>query len=311
MSASRAVAQLIEDQYGIISRRQARAEGLSIKAIDRKVASGLWEPAYRGVFRLSGTARTWEQKVMAACMAAGVEAVASHRSAGTLYGLPGLPRWLELTVPASRHVRIPGVAAHRSALWTPDDTFNHNGIPLTSPARTIVDLSAEISHTRLAAIVDHALGNRLVRRRELQETALALRDRGRKGTDPILRLFDERPEAEHPERPMQTGIESLLFAVLKRYGVPLPVRQFRVVLSDGSVVYLDFAYPDLLLALEADSYRHHSTLTAWSHDHTRNQELIADGWSILPITHKGLEADPSGVAFRVQRAHGSRSRQPA
>jgi very-short-patch-repair endonuclease len=62
----------------------------------------------------------------------------------------------------------------------------------------------------------------------------------------------------------------------------------------------DFAYPDALLALEADSYRHHSSLSDWSRDRARNNELVALGWRILPVTFDDLRARPRMIAEQVR-----------
>jgi very-short-patch-repair endonuclease len=74
-----------------------------------------------------------------------------------------------------------------------------------------------------------------------------------------------------------------------------------VTLPGGRVAYLDFAYPAAFLGLEADSYLHHSTRTAWSRDRVRNNELVALGWRVLPVTFTELKQAPSSVADQVRR----------
>jgi len=75
---------LAQAQHGVLSRHQALGEGLSASAIDRRLAAGEWVRVFQGVYRLAGVQITWEQRVMAGCLAAGPDAVASHRSAATL-----------------------------------------------------------------------------------------------------------------------------------------------------------------------------------------------------------------------------------
>jgi very-short-patch-repair endonuclease len=72
-------------------------------------------------------------------------------------------------------------------------------------------------------------------------------------------------------------------------------------LADGRLRRIDFAFAAYKLGIEADSYRHHSSLTDWSRDHERNQELIALGWQILPITYDQMVRDPAGVADLIRR----------
>lgn len=80
----------------------------------------------------------------------------------------------------------------------------------------------------------------------------------------------------------------------------MPLSQFVVVLPSGRRVVLDYAYPDDLLALEADSYRHHSSRTDWCRDHVRNRWLMAIGWRILPVTWDDL-AEPGEMIGAVRR----------
>ncbi|HEY2666108.1 MAG TPA: hypothetical protein VGK51_04655, partial [Actinomycetota bacterium] len=90
-------------------------------------------------------------------------------------------------------------------------------------------------------------------------------------------------------------------------GLPLPVAQYRVLMADGSEVFLDFAYPDVMLAIEADSYLWHASLADWRRDRARNNELVALGWSILPITYDLVVHTPGEAARQVGRALQTRS----
>jgi very-short-patch-repair endonuclease len=78
--------------------------------------------------------------------------------------------------------------------------------------------------------------------------------------------------------------------------------QFEVLLPGGRKRYLDYAYPDSMLGLEANSFRHHAGKTAWSRDNTRNAELIAEGWRIMPITDDDLTRKAAQTAEIVRRA---------
>jgi very-short-patch-repair endonuclease len=231
---------------------------------------------------------------MAGCLAAGPGAVASHRAAAALFGMPGVPRWVEVTVPESRRVQLEGVTAHRARLLTPQDIGAVKGIPVTRAARTIVDLADVYSTAKLGPMLDYALVQRLLRREELVG-----RSAGRRGTGVLAVLLDERPDLV---RPMGSDFEVGLFRALREAGLPLPVPQYRVLMPDGSEVFLDFAYPGVRLALEADSYLWHASLAAWQRDRARNGEVVAMGWSILPITWDLVMFHPAEMARRVRGA---------
>ncbi|HET7722464.1 MAG TPA: hypothetical protein VFK43_21040 [Acidimicrobiales bacterium] len=94
--------------------------------------------------------------------------------------------------------------------------------------------------------------------------------------------------------------ERRLLAELKSAGLPRPQTQFVVFLPDGRRAVLDYAFPDWLLALEADSYRHHSSRTDWGRDQVRNRCLTAIGWRILPVTWDDL-AEPGEMLDAVRR----------
>ena len=85
-----ATAALLAAQHGVIHRRQALAAGHTAKAIEIRLRRAEWTPVHQGVYRLAGALATWHQRVMAACLAAGPRAVASHRAAGALWGFDGL-----------------------------------------------------------------------------------------------------------------------------------------------------------------------------------------------------------------------------
>ena len=199
-NAEHAIVALAQAQHGAISRRQALREGLSPQAIDRRLATGEWVRVFQGAYRLAGVEPTWEQRAMAGCLAAGGGAVASHRAAAALFGMPGVPRWVEVTVPQARKVEVKGVIAHRSSLLIPAEVGTLKGIPLTTASKTIVDLAGVYSKEKLGPMLDYALSRRLVSRAALQARA-----KGR-----ILReLLDERPASA---RPMGSEFEASFFS---------------------------------------------------------------------------------------------------
>ena len=147
-------------------------------------------------------------------------------------------------------------------------------------------------------MLDYALARRLVTRAQLEARAT-----GRKHDDILRELLDERPATA---RPMGSEFEACLFRALREVGLPLPVAQYRVLMPDGGEVFLDFAYPDVLLAIEADSYLWHASLADWQRDRARNNELVALGWSILPTTWDLVTRSPAEAARQVRSARESR-----
>ena len=191
---------------------------------------------------------------------------------------------------------------HRSRILLAGDCGQVSGIPVTSATRTLIDLSSQYEKPRLRPMLEHGLVNGLFLASELRGRLEALGP-GRRGAGAVGELLDGYPACG---RPMGSHFEARLFEDFRAAGLPLPVAQFKVVLPGGRVVFLDFAYPDAKLALEADSFIWHATREAWRRDRARNNELIADGWSILPITWDLIVRHPGQLGRQVAAALLSR-----
>ena len=192
---------------------------------------------------------------------------------------------------------------HRTRLLLPEDRGVVGLIPVTSASRTIVDLAGEYPKQRVGRMLDHCLANRLLTRLELEERIDAIRSRSGGATAVVEELLAERPVSA---RPMGSDFEVDMFMALRAAGVAEPIPQYRVILPDGTERFIDFAYPAVRLALEADGYVWHCSRSDWERDRIRSHELIALGWTPLPITWGHLKTDPAAVADTVRRALESR-----
>jgi len=111
-------------------------------------------------------------------------------------------------------------------------------------------------------------------------------------------LIAARPEvARQPQSGFQRRVRKALVAAR----LPEPELEHPVRLPSGRLAYLDMAYVGARLAIEADSYRHHSSRTDWSWDRTRNSELVALGWGVLAVTYHDLEENPAAFVDKVRR----------
>src|SRR5205085_205684 len=213
-----------------------------------------------GVYRLAGSQRSPEQTVLGVCLAGGAGTFASHASAAVVWGLPGVGGRSEVTIVEPRRLRLEGVTVHRATRLDRVDRAWRLGIPVTSVARTIVDLAGELDRQGLEAVVDHALAERMVPLKYLHGRLEALGTQGRRGAGVLADVIAVRLDG--CQRP-GTGFERLLQAALVGAGLPRVRREHEVRLPEGTV-RLDFAFVEAKLAVEADSYRYHSTLGDWS-----------------------------------------------
>jgi very-short-patch-repair endonuclease len=168
-------------------------------------------------------------------------------------------------------------------------------LPKTSPARTVIDLAAILDPETLGECVDIGVRRRLFTVAYLRRRLSAI---GR-GRDGVRRWPSSCGKRSDRRRPMESTFERRLFAPLREAGLSLPVPQHPVQLPSGHTRYIDLAYPEARLAIEADSYEHHSSRADWARDHTRNSWLVALGWRLLPITWDDLA---NGTAITLTSA---------
>ncbi|MEA2533536.1 MAG: hypothetical protein QOJ93_1347, partial [Actinomycetota bacterium] len=144
---------------------------------------------------------------MAGCLA--VDGIASHRAAGTLWQLPQIERRLEIVIPERRRATLKGFDVHRISSLQPVDRTRRSGIPVTSLARTVIDVSLEVP--RLApVIVNHVLAARGVPLELLFNRLKAQGTRGRDGAAGLLDMLEERRgRKRHVDSEFQRQLEQI------------------------------------------------------------------------------------------------------
>ncbi|MBW3668253.1 MAG: type IV toxin-antitoxin system AbiEi family antitoxin domain-containing protein [Actinobacteria bacterium] len=293
----RAIARWARRQHGLITRDQALDAGLSSSALSRRVATGAWRRVAAGVFALVSSPATWRQRLLAACLAAGPFAVASHRSAAALFGLSGIPPGaVEIAVPRGRSHRSDLAVVHQVRDLPAGDVTRIDGIPVTRPARTLVDLAAVVSPRALEEAVDDALCRRLVTLSRLDRRAEALAQRGRAGAANLRAILATWHDGGL--LPQETA-EARLFRRLVHSGLPPPERQHEV-WSDGRLLgRLDLAWPDARVGFELDGFRWHGTPRAHRRDIARHNGLKARGWTVFQATPADLVDDAAHLGALV------------
>ena len=286
--------RLAAGQYSLAHRRQALELGMTSRQLHDRLESGLLVPLHQGVYRLAGAARSSEQALLAACMAAGNGAVASHRSAAALWAFRSVEADApEITVPGTRRPELQGVLVHRTDRLDGVDASRRVRIPVTSPARTLLDLGAVVPAEVVEAALEDALMRRLVSFELVRRTIERLGGPGRNGAGVLRRLVEERDPATAPT---QSVLEDTLLRVLRRGGLPEPVPQYEV-----GGVRLDFAFPHLRLGVEADSRIWHGGRRDVQRNSDKANLLVARGWRVLHFTWGDVRRRPEYVVDAVAR----------
>lgn len=182
------ISELAGRQHGIASAGQLRAAGMSRNQIAANVRQGWLRPVHRGVYGLGHRPLTWRARWMAAVLACGRDAALSHRAAGALWQLGPPATWpIDVTVPTAGG-RSPreGLVIHRCGRLP---AMSHHGIPVTTPARTLLDLVAVLPRRRLERAIDEAERLRLCRESDLM--AILEAESGRPGTVALAAVLAE------------------------------------------------------------------------------------------------------------------------
>ena len=291
MDARRRLNQIAASQHGLITVDQAVAAGLSPGQIRHKLATGEWLIMRRRVYAVAGAPATWAQAVAAAALSLQPAAWVSHATAGQLWGFPGVTgEEIDVLVDVGRRVRMAGVRTHRSQALFSADLAQHLRIPVTSPERTLVDLSATLDEVALGRMLDDALRRRLVRLERLRTCV------GRLGKSPGRRpaLVHALLAARLPGYdPGDSDLETRVLRTLVAAGLPAPVQQHRVRLG-GRTFRIDLAYVAEKIAIEPDGWDSHRTRSAFDDDRARANALVLDGWTLLRFTSKSTDAEIVG-----------------
>jgi very-short-patch-repair endonuclease len=283
-AAERECLELAERQHGLASRAQLLAHGMSPDQIHRRVSSGAWTRVRSGVYRLGPVAESYLQRLAAAVLWFGEDAVLSHESAAMLWRLPGFAEEVEVSVGSRSHWKASGMRVHAAPDLLSADIVWRSGLKLTSAARTLFDLAERCSDDELAVAMDDALHRGLVTLGQLKRVWVRLGRRGRAGSVRFSRVLEERtPHAASGESPPET----ILRRMIQRAGLPAPTPQHVVWL--GKSYRIDLAYPKERVAVEVQSEKFHGGRFAVRNDSVRFRRLVRDGWTVLPVTPTEIE----------------------
>jgi very-short-patch-repair endonuclease len=285
------IAAIADAQHGVFSRQEALGAGFSARQIQFRVTTRVWEVVFRGVYRIVGAPSTLQQSAMAAALYAGDGALISHGTAALLWEIEGArSKGVELWVPSGRRTALDGLVLHRGTRLDRADRALLGSIPITTPARTLIDVSARMEDARLLAAAEAAFRRGLCTPERLLIRAEVLRESGRPGAGRLAELLACRGAGPA----LESALEAKVWLLVQRSGLPLPRRQFWVSLPGGRY-RLDFAWPEQKIGIECDGWEHHGRRSAFERDRARLAEFAAARWRILPVTWKACTSEPERV----------------
>lgn len=284
-----AIARLAARQHGVVSRPQLLALGLGAGAIKHRVELGRLQVLHRGVYAVGHRALRREAWWMAAVLAAGPDAVLSHRSAAELWRIRGTSRArIDVIVPCHRRSTA-RLDLHRVEVQL-DEVTIEDGIPVTTPARTLLDLAAVVSQEHIQAAFNEAEVQRLTSPTSLD--ALVARYPRRAGIRAINAVLTQHRAIAAP---IPTHVlERRLLTLLDAHNLPRP--QINRLSDSGE---LDATWPEQRLIVECDGFATHGTRRAFEADRARDRELVVAGWRVIRITWRQLADEPETIARQL------------
>ncbi len=300
---------LTERQHGVISRHQVLTAGLVQAQLDRMLRRGDLRRVTQGVYRVDGSPKTAEQRVILAALSLDGPvhaAIISHDSAAAMYGFAGFAHggMPTLTMPRGGTARSTIARIRTASDLDPTDLATHKtGLLITTPLRTVMDLA--LAHTnpgQLNRLLDRSLVDRRVTMDELWVMQVRRERRGRSGGGRVRRALHERSGTYAPA---ESELEHLGIEALTRYGLPQPVRQHPL---PGSLPgRVDLAYPEALLLVELDGATHMLMETA-RHDQRRDAAAAVAGWQVLRFGWEMVRYDAEWFAASVADVRLARMR---
>jgi predicted transcriptional regulator of viral defense system len=262
-AARRRMAAVARRQHGVVSFAQLRACGFTIDGVRGLVRRGELRRCHRGVYLL-GPLLGPGAREMAAVLACGSGAVASHRSAAYLYAIlprPAQPGRVQVTVPGRHLSGNAQIVVHQTVSLRPHEIRERDGIPVTAPIRALMDLAGCCDDSELEAAVAEAFALRLVNRATLLRATRTAP--GRRGAARLTELLDGACRPKHTRsRP-----ERKLLAAIRAAGLPDP--ETNVKLGGWEV---DFLWPEARLVVEVDAYSTHSSPRAFERDRRKDAD---------------------------------------
>jgi very-short-patch-repair endonuclease len=290
------LAMVGDAQSARISRAQLATIGVTESMVKTRVRAGRLRRVHHGVYAVGHALEVEFGAETAALLAVDSAVALSHRSAASVFGIvPERPSEVDVDVVVvndGRHSR-PGIRVHRSLSLQPVDVTRCRGLPVTAPARVLLELASTRPPREVERALDEALAVRLVTPTKIR--AAVARAPGMTGGPLLLALLD-------PDRALgitRSDAERRLLEVIRMAGLPDPERNVRI-----GPYEVDCLWRDARLVVEVDSYAWHSGPSVFKSDRRKDAYLVDHGFEVQRVTWEMLE-DPLPLVVRLARAIGT------
>ena len=285
------------NHHGLVTLDVARRAGISDSSYYRAVDAGLLEPIYPLVARIVGTPATREQTIMAAVLGAGPGAIASHRTAAELWGVPRPDREpIDVILPSrARRATLPNVIAHRPRDYADLIPVLRRRIPTTNVLRMLCDLGA-CDAAALPGAVGHVLASNLATWGALDRAIARHSERGRHG---IVAFRNALQDWTIDAKPAASVLELTMRRFLDAFR--LPAAEFHPIIAGYEV---DFRLIGTNIVIECDGWiTHGMNRDQFEYDRDRDADLLAAGYTVVRVTYRSIAQRRARTAERIRRVY--------
>ncbi|HEX6301660.1 MAG TPA: type IV toxin-antitoxin system AbiEi family antitoxin domain-containing protein [Acidimicrobiia bacterium] len=284
-----------KDQHFLVSRGEVLDLGATEKYVKYQVARGWWLQVHPGVYQIDRRPLSWESKLMAAVLACGPGARASHRAALMLWKMDGISTApVEVTMPFGNLAVPSGVIVHRSR--RPTHLAERSGVAVCGPERTLLECCIYLPPIVIGKALDSAIRQNIT---TVDRVWLMLANEGGRGVKGTKRMRHVLRERVH-DTAADSGSEFELLYLMQRALLPRPELGFELYPADGRRVP-DFIWPDRNKAVEVDGIDAHSSADKLDDDLQRQNQLMDLGLEIRRFSARRVRRDPKGVVEQIRQ----------
>lgn len=293
-------------QHGLLTAADFARAGVSRRQIETLVRTGFITARHRSVWAVNGAVPPPWQRHGAALMAVGEGSALSHRSGVSVWTVPGIVvDALEVMVPRQRIHRIDGIVVHRRSDLRDHHLRRHEGLLVTSPARTLVDIAGCLSPATVDRTLESWLTRKLVTLAEVEAMIDEIARQGRPGSAGARAMLQRRALGRSIA---DSSLEVLTAQLLERAGLEV-VHHHLVMIGSEIVAELDFAFPNERVYLESDGFGAHTTRRAFDRDRARQNLLSELGWCPVRFSDRQLRTRGMTCMRSTTRVLESRRRE--
>ncbi len=298
----RLLAEIAASQSGVASVDQMRLAGITPRAAAHRAEQGGLHRVHRGVYAVGHRSIGRLGELRAALLACGPESLISHGTAAALWGLRD--RWpasIDVLVRGQGGRKIDGIRCRRCRFPAASEVEVHEGLPCTTPARTLVDLAGMLGDASLQRAVERAT---VLKRLDLGALDSAMQAaRGRRGIQALTTILAGWRSDDGSVPDLRSDFEALVLPRLLARGLPAPSCNETLRIGNERLM-VDFLWVSQRLVLETDGRETHATPVAFQRDRRRDQLLIAAGYRVARTTWDQMQLEPDAVVARIGQALG-------